>query len=137
MKRKASKATRRSISVFRQVIQETLPGHKIDELAAGEKVKAREFPYSSQLYLLMLGQFLHLFSLNELVDVSNVYASELRGIRGIVPAKRNTFSHANRTRNPEVAEKFFWHVHGMLTKANPKFAAGRSPMGSDPMGGKC
>ncbi len=125
MKRKASKATRRSISVFRQVIQEVLPGHKIDELAANEKVKAREFPYSSQLYLLMLGQFLHLFSLNELVDVSNVYASELRGTRQITPAKRNTFSYANRTRNPEVAEKFFWLVHGMLTKEHPKFAAGR------------
>ncbi len=34
----------------------------------------------------MLGQLLHLFSMNELVDVSQIYASELSRIRGIVPA---------------------------------------------------
>jgi hypothetical protein len=125
MSEKKSKATRRSISVFRQVLQGELPGWKIGELAAKEKIKAREFPYAAQVYLLMLGQFLHLFSLNELVDVSQIYASELKGIRGIVPAKLNTFSHANRTRNPEVVENFFWSVYEMMTRKDPKFAAGR------------
>lgn len=125
MSQKKSKATRRSISILRQVIQENLPGWKISELAAKEKIKAREFSYSAQLYLLMLGQLLHLFSLNELVDVSQIYASELGGIRGIVPAKLNTFSHANRTRNPEVAEKFFWCVYERMTRKDPAFAAGR------------
>ena len=33
----------------------------------------------------MLGQMLHLFSLNELVDVSQIYASELSRIRNMVP----------------------------------------------------
>ena len=65
-----------------------LPGWKIAEFAANEKIKAREFSYDAQIYLLMLGQLLHLFSLNELVDVSQIYASELSRIRGIVPAKR-------------------------------------------------
>ena len=50
----------------------------------------------------MLGQLPHLFSMNELVDVSHIYASELSRIREITPAKLNTFSNANRTRNPEV-----------------------------------
>ena len=40
----------------------------------------------SQMYLLMLGQFLHVFSLNELADISNIYAKELSHIRGIDPA---------------------------------------------------
>ena len=67
----------------------------------------------------MLGQMLHLFSLNELVDVSQIYASELSRI--IVPARLNTFSNANRTRNPEVVEKFFRHVYEKLKKENPGF----------------
>ena len=116
-----SKATRRSISILKQIVTGILPGWKIAEFAAKEKIKAREFSYDAQIYLLMLGQLLHLFSLNELVDVSQIYASELLRIRGITPAKLNTFSNANRTRNPEVIEKFFWHVYAMLKKGNPGF----------------
>ena len=81
------------ISVFAQIVQR-LPGHLIDSLAEGQKVRARGFSYSSQLYTLMLGQFLHAFSLNELVDISEVHRAELSRIRGITPAKRNTFSNA-------------------------------------------
>ena len=94
------------ISVFAQIVQQ-LPGHLIENIARGEKIKAREFSYSSQLYTLMLGQFLHAFSLNELVDISEVHRAELSRIRGISPAKRNTFSNANRTRDPVVAERFY------------------------------
>ena len=68
----------------------------------------------SQMYLLMLGQFLHVFSLNELADISNIYAKELSRIRGIDPANHSTFSNANRTRNPEVMEKFFWMMYNHL-----------------------
>ena len=121
MNQKKSKATKRSISILRQIMQEELPGRKISEFAAKEKIKAREFSYDSQIYLLILGQLLHVFSLNELVDVSQIYAAELSRIRGITPAKRNTFSNANRTRNPVVIEKFFWCVYEMMQKANPRF----------------
>ena len=121
MSRRKSRAARRSISVLKQIVTGFLPGWKIAEFAANEKIKAREFSYDAQIYLLMLGQLLHLFSLNELVDVSQIYASELSRIRGIVPAKLNTFSNANRTRNPEVVEKFFWCVYEKLKKENPGF----------------
>ena len=43
-----------------------------------EKIKARKLSYDSQMYLLMLGQFLHVFSLNELVDISKIYAKCFR-----------------------------------------------------------
>ena len=73
MSSKKPKATRkRMISCFAQIVQEHIPGWKIEEIASGEKVKARKFSYSSQVYLLMLSQFLHLFSLNEIVDVSKI-----------------------------------------------------------------
>ena len=44
---------------------------------------AGKLSYDSQIYLLMLGQFLHVFSLNEIVDIPKIYAKELSRIRGI------------------------------------------------------
>ena len=102
------KATRRAmISCYAQIIHDYVLGYKIPELVKHEKIKARKLSYDSQVYLLMLGQFLHVFCLNELVDISKIYAKELSRIRGISPANLNTFSNANRTRNPSVMEKFF------------------------------
>ena len=108
------------ISVFAQLVQQ-LPGHLIENIARGERIKAREFSYSSQLYTLMLGQFLHAFSLNELVDISEVHRAELSRIRGISPAKRNTFSNANRTRDPVVAERFYWALRDRFSSSAPGF----------------
>ena len=113
------------ISVFAQIVQR-LPGHLIDSLAEGQKVRARGFSYSSQLYTLMLGQFLHAFSLNELVDISEVHRAELSRIRGISPAKRNTFSNANRTRDPKVAEGFYWALRDHLCRRSPGFRSLRN-----------
>ena len=100
MKTKA--ARRRMTSCFAQIINEHVLGYKIPVLVKNEKIKTRRFSYDSQMYLLMLGQFLHVFSLNELVDISKIYAKELSRIRGITPANLNTFSNANRTRDPVV-----------------------------------
>ena len=69
----------------------------------------------------MLGQFLHVFSLNELVDISKIYAKELSRIRGISPANLNTFSNANRTRNPSVMEKFFWMMYDHFKSQDETF----------------
>ena len=57
MKTKATR--RRMISCFAQIINEYVLGYKIPELVKDEKIKARKFSYDSQMYLLMLGQFLH------------------------------------------------------------------------------
>ena len=67
-------------------------GYKIPELVKDEKIKARKLSYDSQMHLLKPGQFLHAFSLNELVDISKIYAKELSRIRGITSANLNTFS---------------------------------------------
>ena len=111
MGQRKSKAARRSMSVPKRIVTGILPGRKIAESAANGKTKARGFSCDAQILLLMLGRPLHPFSLNELVDVSQIHASELPRIRGIAPAKLNTFSNANRTRNPDVVEKFFRHAH--------------------------
>ena len=108
MKEQLKATTRRMIPILAQIVQRYLPGYKIEELAAGEEIKAREFSYSAQVYLLMLGQLAHVFSLNELVDLSTIFSGELRRIRGIEAVKLTTFSNANRTRNPGVMRRFFW-----------------------------
>ena len=113
------------ISCFAQIVQEHISGWKIEQIAAGEKVKARKFSYSSQVYLLMLSQFLHLFSLNEIVDVSKIYAPELLRLRGITPANLNTFSNANRTRDPKVMQSFFWEVYDTFRRQDRGFVRGR------------
>ena len=87
MKEQLKATTKRMIPILAQIVQRHLPGHKIEELAAGEKIKAREFSYSAQVYLLMLGQLAHVFSLNELVDLSTIFSGELRRIRGIEAVK--------------------------------------------------
>ena len=117
-----SKATWRTvISCYAQIINDYVLGYKIPELVKHEKIKARKLSYDSQVYLLMLGQFLHVFSLNELVDISKIYAKELSRIRGISPANLNTFSNANRTRNPSVMEKFFWMMYDHFKSQDETF----------------
>ena len=120
------KATRkRMISCYAQIINDYVLGYKIPELAKHEKIKARKLSYDSQMYLLMLGQFLHVFSLNELVDISKIYEKELSRIRGITPANLNTFSNANRTRNPAVMEKFFWTMYDHFKSQDEAFVKAR------------
>ena len=125
MKENLKATTRRMIPILAQIVQRYLPGYKIEELAAGEKIKAREFSYSAQVYLLILGQLAHVFSLNELVDLSTTFSGELRPIRGIEAVKLTTFSHANRTRSPSVMQRFFWLVYGMFAREDPSFASPR------------
>lgn len=110
------------IPILAQIVQRYLPGYKIEELAAEEKIKAREFSCSAQVYLLMPGQLAHVFSLNELVDLSAIFSGELRRIRGVGVVKLTTFSHANRTRSPGVMQKFFRLVYGRFAKQDPAFA---------------
>ena len=92
MSSKKPKATRkRMISCFAQIVQEHIPGWKIEEI----------------------------------VDVSKIYAAELSRVRGITPANLNTFSNANRTRDPKVMQTFFWTVYDIFRNEEPDFIKGR------------
>ena len=123
--KKARRTRKRMISCFAQIVQQEILGYKIAQLIADAKVKARAFSYESQIYLLMLGQFLHAFSLNELVDLSQIHAKELSRIRGITAANLNTFSNANRTRDPKIMQRFFWLMYEHFRTQEPDFIRGR------------
>ena len=115
-----TKSLRRSLPVFSQLVQLIPPG-LADRLGAGAKIKARVFTYAHQVYSLLLGQLSGAFSLNEICDAEQVHRNKLVRIRGILPAKRNTFSNANRTRDPAVAERLFWELYRRLSDSFPGF----------------
>ena len=119
-------ATKTSISVFAQLVK-YLPRRIVEDVAAKYPQKARGFSYSEQLYLLMLGHMLHAFSLNEIVDISTVHEAELWRSCHVSSAALNTFSHANRTRDPKVAEEVYWSLAGMLGSDQPALYGGRNP----------
>lgn len=74
---------------------------------------------------LLVGQLSGVGCLNHIVDMARVHEGEWTRIRGAQPPKRNTFSNANRTRNPEMAETLYWQVFNSLTAASPAFRCGR------------
>ena len=115
-----TKSLRRSLPVFSQLVQLIPPG-LADRLGEEAGIKARVFTCSHQAYSLLLGQLSGAFSLNEICDAEEVHRNKLVRIRGILPAKRNTFSHANRTRDPAAAESLFWEMHKRLTESYPGF----------------
>ena len=123
--KKQTKATRRNVSVLAQLVQ-WIPQRAISSLASRQQIKARELSYDSQIYELMLGQIAHALSLNEICDMSEIHRAELHRVRRTTPAKRNTFSNANRTRDPEVVRKLYWATREHLEKYAPSFFAPRN-----------
>lgn len=116
----ATKSMRRSLPAFAQIVQLIPPG-KIESLAAGRRIKARRFSYEDQVHSLMLGQLSGAFSLNEICDGTEVHHTKLFRVRGMLPARRNTFSNANRTRDPDVAEALYWDMVERLEGIGPRF----------------
>ena len=115
-----TKSVRRSLPVFAQIVHLIPPG-MIAKLAEACRIKARVFSYAHQIYALMLGQLAGAFSLNEICDAMAVHCKKLFRVRGLLPARRNTFSNANRTRDPAVAEQLFWDMYERLRSMVPAF----------------
>ena len=69
-------------------------------------------------------------SLNDVCDALGNHEGALKDIRGAVPPKRNTLSHANRTRNPEMAEALFWSLLKHLQSITPSFGIGHGYAGT-------
>ncbi len=118
------KATKRSVSVFHQIVQ-YLPRGLVEKLARKHKIDARKFSETSHVLSLMLGHFMHCFSLNEIVDALAVHANEICRTRGMTAPRRNTLSNANRTRAPRLAEELYWAVFEHLQNICRTFGTGR------------
>jgi len=116
----ATESIRRSLPVFAQIVHLIPPG-LIESISAAYKIKARAFSYAHQIYSLLLGQLSGAWSLNEICDGEEVHRKKLFRIRRMLPARRNTFSNANRTRDPAVAQTLFWRVYSRLQSENGAF----------------
>lgn len=118
------------MAALRQLVN-LIPEHLIPKLArdTGVAEQARDFDVNSHVIALMHAQLTHSIGLNDVCDALGLHAGELATIRGVKPPHRNTFSHANRTRHPEMAEKLFWATLAHLETIRPGFTGGRRGKG--------
>ena len=81
-----------------------------DNLAKDAKADIRSFSAFSHVLALLHGQITKAASLNEICDAAKLHEPELNRICGPTAPKRNTFSNANRTHDPAIAENLYWAV---------------------------
>ena len=119
-KGKPSRPARSKHTVFRQVCN-LIPSHTIPVLARKYKIDTRGFRETDHVLSLIYGHAAHALSLNEICDALSVHEAEFLRIRGATPPKRNTFSNANRTRDPDLAEALYWEMLTHLQRISPSF----------------
>lgn len=120
------KSSKRKITILKQICN-LVPGHLVQKLAEEHKVdrQARAFSPWSHVVSLFFAQLSHALSLNDVCDALGNHEGALSDIRGAAPPKRNTFSHANRNRNADMAEALFWRMLDHLRSLSPGFGIGR------------
>ena len=117
-----AKSTRGNMTLMRQTC-ELIPAHLVPKLAREHEIDARKFSAWSHVTAHLYGQLTHAVSLNDICDGLELNSTGLRAIRGATPPRRNTFSNANRTRNPEMARALYWQTLDHLTRTTPSFGA--------------
>lgn len=114
--------SKHKMTVLAQIFK-LIPRNLIPKLANehGVERRARSFSPVSHVLALMFGQLTHAIGLNDICDTLRNHSGVLSTIREAVPPSRNGFSHANRNRNADMAEKLFWEVLGCLEALSPGF----------------
>ena len=120
------KPTRSKYATLRQIC-ELIPTHLVTKLAVrfGVDKKARTFSPWSHVIALLYAQLSHSLSLNDVCDALKNHAAKLFTVRRASAPSRNAFSHANRNRDPRMAEELFWETLKALNIQCPKFAGRR------------
>jgi hypothetical protein len=100
-----------------------IPVHLVPKLAreTGVEQKARTFTPWSHVVSLLYAQLSHALSLNDVCDGLSFVTGKLQAIRGAKAPSRNGFSHANRSRDPELARRLFWATLEHLQTLSPGF----------------
>jgi hypothetical protein len=122
--------TRSKLTVLRQLCN-LIPPHLVPKLAreTGVEDQTRTFSSWSHVVALMHAQLTHSIGLNDVCDSLRLNSGPLSAIRGATPPSRNNFSHANRKRDSEMAEKLFWAVLEHLQEIKPGFGRGKGGHG--------
>lgn len=120
MKNNQSKTTPRVYHTLRQIVQQ-IPRWLIEKTANAHGVDARKFSATSHFVMLILGHLSRASCLTEICDDADLNRRKLSLVRNATPGRRNTFSHANRTRPAEVAEEVYWETARHLGEVSPDF----------------
>ena len=118
--RATTRPTRTAYTTLRQLVQ-WIPAGLPDRIARDIGAYSRKFSCTSHVLALLYGQIVRAGSLNEICDAARLHEPELSRIRGATAPKRNTFSNANRRRDPEIAERLYWGVFAHLQSICPSF----------------
>ena len=122
------KPTRGKLLLLRQLCN-LIPNHLVPQLAREHAVeeKSRTFRPWSHVVSLIYAQLTHALSLNGVCDALRLHAGPLSAIRGATPPGKNALSHANRERNPNMAEALFWTMLEQLQQLHPGFWRAAAP----------
>ena len=120
------KPTRSKYATLQQVCQ-LIPPHLVPKLATrfGVDKKARTFSPWAHLVALLYAQLAHALSLNDVCDALKNHDAKLFAIRRANAPSKNALSHANRNRDPRMAEQLFWETLDALNRQSPRFAGRR------------
>ena len=115
-------------SLLRQICN-LIPPHLVPKLAreTGVEKQWRDFTPWSHVVSLLYAQLTHSLGLNDVCDALRLHSGPLSAVRGATPPPKNTLSHANRTRDPKMAEQLFWAVLDHLQTLQPAFGGNRRP----------
>jgi hypothetical protein len=127
-KTKTYKPTVSKFSVLRQICN-LIPQQAVPRLARelGVEDQSRTFSPWSHVVSLLYAQLTHSLGLNDVCDGLALHSGPLSAIRGATPASKNGLSHANRSRDPHLAERLFYDTLKHLQGLEPGFAQGRRP----------
>jgi len=111
-----------NFTVLKQICQ-NIPAHLVSNLSReyGVDKKARSFSPWSHVVSMLHVQLAHSLSLNDVSDTLHNHSGVLTTIRRATPPSRNGLSHANKVRNPAMAEALFWQVLSHIQNSHPKF----------------
>jgi hypothetical protein len=122
------KPTASKFTLLRQICN-FIPPHLVPQLArhTGVAEQARTFSPWSHVVSLLYAQLTHSLGLNDVCDALRLHSGPLSALRGATAPPKNTLSHANRTRDPKMAEQLFWAVLEHLQTLQPAFGGNRRP----------
>ncbi len=122
------KPTASKFSLLRQLCN-FIPPHLVPKLAraTGVEDQARTFTPWSHVVSLLYAQLTHSLGLNDVCDALRLHSGSLSALRGATPPPKNTLSHANRRRDPHLAEQLFWAMLAHLQTLQPTFGGNRRP----------
>src|SRR5436309_5699188 len=118
--------TASKLTIVRQLCN-YIPIHLVPKLAreTGVDEQARTYDEWSHIVTLCYAQVTHSIGLNDVCDALQLNSGPLSAIRGARAPTRNNLSHANKVRDPVMAEKLFWAVYEHLGNLSPRFVSGK------------